>query len=213
MSFLKSVIFGAEGSYNILGVDVTFEKSNSPSYSFASSTGGSGVLSIFTKSLGYLADNCLNSNVFRVVTQGYAHTFVHEMGHALACRVLTDVKPKVRVFTDLCTGRTYVGDPGSLIDSIICASGPLANMAFSGCKLVGATALRGYLSMPVAITIGAGAIVWMTGELFLASISASDKDLGDFGRIARYGSTNLTLASTALIGQCALGVLAACKFM
>jgi hypothetical protein len=216
MSFLNSVIFGAEGSYNILGVDVTFEKSNSPRYSFALSTGGSGVLSIFTKSLGYLADNCLNSNVFRFVTQGYAHTFVHEMGHALACSLLTDQKPKVRIFTDLCVGATYIGNIGRLspkISSIIATSGPMADTAFSGCKLLAATALRSYLSTPIAVTIGAGAVVWMTGELFLAYISASNKDDGDFGKIAEHGSNHLILASTALIGQCALGVLAACKFI
>lgn len=216
MSFLKSVIFGAEGSYNILGFDVSFKKNDSPRYSFAASTCSSGILSIFTKSIGYLADSCLNSKVFHVITQGYAHTFVHEMGHALAFKALTNLKPKVSIYTDFCGGNNNPGSLKSLspkILSSIYVAGPMANMAFSSCKLVGAIALRAYLPMPVVATIGVGAVIWMIGELFLAYTSASNNDRGDFGRIARHGSNHLVLASVALVGQCVLGILAARRFI
>jgi hypothetical protein len=53
-----------------------------------------------------------------------------------------------------------------------------------------------------------GAIVEIAGELYYAYDSASKEDDGDFGIIAREGSLFLGLASTALIAECALGVLA-----
>ncbi len=215
MSFLKSVLFGSEGSYNILGTSVIFEKSNAPVYAFILPE-ASGVFSVFTKSIAYMATRCLNSYAFRILTQGYAHTFVHEMGHALATRILTDKKPIVRIFTDLCMGSNSIPDLNGVSPkacSIIYISGPMANMTFCGCKLVAAAALQSYISTPVAVGLGTGAVIWMSGELFLAYVSASRRDYGDFGSLAQQGSRQLTLASTALIGQCALGLLAASKFV
>lgn len=85
------------------------------------------------------------------------------------------------------------------------------DIAFSSCKLVAATALKSYISWPVALALGIGAVIWMSGELLYAYVSASNRDHGDFGCIARRGNTHLALAGAALASQCALGIFAAIK--
>lgn len=222
---LKSLLFGSEGSYNILGVDVNFKKSDplpfappSPSYYFTLPTTHSTIFNALTKSIGHLANYCLNSNVIRLTTQGYAHTFVHEMGHALACKALTDATPSVLVYTDLCEGRTFYISSSELsptTNSLISVAGPMADALFANFKLAAAARLINYAPValtPVALTIGLGAAMWMTGELFLAYISASSGE-GDFGDIAKHGPKHLALASTALVGQCVLGLFAAYKLI
>jgi hypothetical protein len=208
MSFLKSVFFGSEGSYNIFGTKVKFQD-ELPLNLTPPSLDGASVIS-------KLAFNCINSNAFRWITQGYTHVFVHEMSHAIACKALTGQKSEVNFFTSLCIGMneypltiTYVSDWKK---TVIYAAGPMGDIAFSTCKLVAATALKSYLSWPVALTLGSGAVVWMSGELLYAYVSAANKDHGDFGKIASRGNIHLALASTALVSQCALGIFAAIKF-
>jgi hypothetical protein len=226
MSILKSVFLGSEGSYKILGIDVQFQKNhmpNTPSVVGAITpesylTSQAQNSNIFVKSLGYVADKLLKSNAFKVITQAPMHAFVHEMGHALAAKMLLGDNARVFIYTDLGAGDTFYANfykqfSAERERSIICAAGPMADMIFSSCELVGAVALRNYLSTPVAVTLGAGAVIWMTGELFLAYISASNNTFGDFGIIARNGATHLAIASAALVGQCALGVFAACQFL
>lgn len=207
MSFLKSVLFGSKGSYNIFGTKVKFQN-ELPSYLTLPSLNGAGIIS-------KLAFNCINSNAFRWITQGYTHVFVHEMSHAIACKVLTGQNSKVDFFTSLCIGKnasppavTYASDWKK---TVINVAGPMGDIAFSTCKLVAATALKSYLSWPVALALGSGAVVWMSGELLYAYVSAANKDHGDFGKIASRGNTHLALASTALVSQVALGIFAAIK--
>lgn len=205
MSFLKSVLFGDEGTYNIFGAQVNFEN-ELPSYSLSVSLEGAGLIS-------KLASKCINSNAFRWITQGYAHVFIHEMSHALAYKLLTHQNAKVLVIKNLCQGRTSY--PSTVNTdwkrTILDVSGPMGNIAFSTCKLVAATALKSYLSWPVALALGGGAVIWISGELLFACVSASNKSPADFGFIARRGNTHLALASTALFSQVALGIFAAIK--
>lgn len=207
MSFLKSVLFGSEGSYNVFGTIVKFQN-ELPSYLTPPNLDGAGVVS-------QLAFKCINSNAFRWITQGYTHVFVHEMSHALACKVLIGQNSEVDFFTSLCIGKNRlppaVACASGWKQTVIYTSGPMGDIAFSTCKLVAATALKSYLSWPVALALGSGAVVWMSGELLYAYVSAAKKDNGDFGNIARRGNTHLALASTALISQCALGIFAAIK--
>lgn len=227
---LKSLLFGSEGSYNVFGIDVTFEKgdllpynSPSPTYYFTSPTTDSSIFNAFTKSIGHLANYCLNSNTLRLATQGYAHTFVHEMGHALAFKMLTNRIPVVHIDTNLCEGKTFsefktFNDQNALSptrDSLVSAAGPMADILFSNCELAAAASLISYAPValtPVALTIGLGAAMWTTGELFLAYISTSSGE-GDFGDIAKHGPKHLALASAALVGQCVLGLFTAYKLM
>lgn len=207
MSFFKSILFGSEGSYNIFGTKVKFQN-ELPSHLTPPSLDGAGVIST-------LAFKCINSNAFRWITQGYTHVFVHEMSHAAAHKVLTGQNSEVDFFTSLCVGKTLPSPAAAYASdwkkTAIDIAGPMGNIAFSTCKLVAATALKSYLSWPVALALGSGAVIWMSGELLYAYISASNRDHGDFGNIARRGNTHLALASTALISQCALGILAAIK--
>lgn len=208
MSFLKSVLFGSDGSYNIFGTKVKFQN-ELPSHLTPPSLDGAGVIS-------KLAFNCINSNAFRWITQGYTHVSVHEVSHAIVCKALTGQNSEVNFFTSLCIGKnnyppalSYASDWKQTMVDI---SGPMGDIAFSTCKLVAATALKSYLSWPVSLALGSGAVIWMSGELLYAYVSASNRDYGDFGCIARRGNTHLALASTALISQVALGIFAAIKF-
>lgn len=207
MSFFKSILFGCEGSYNIFGTPVKFQN-ELPSHLTPPSLEGAGLIS-------QLAFKCINSNAFRWITQGYTHVFVHEMSHAVACKVLVGQNSEVDFFTSLCMGKNAL-PPAAVHASdwkktAIEIAGPMGDIAFSSCKLVAATALKSYLSWPVALALGSGAVIWMSGELLYAYVSASKRDNGDFGYIARRSNTHLALASTALVSQVALGIFAAIK--
>ncbi|HSX37301.1 MAG TPA: M50 family metallopeptidase [Chlamydiales bacterium] len=205
-SFLKSVLFGDEGSYKIFGIRANFE--NEPSYPSVSLE-GAGLIS-------KMAYKCLNSNAFRWITQGYAHVFIHELGHALACKLLTNQISTIHVSKSTCAGiatfsTVEFAHASDWKKTIVNVAGPLGNIAFSSCKLVAATALKNYLSWPIALALGSGGVIWISGELFYACISVSNRDAGDFGRIARRGGAHLALAGTALVSQVALGIFAAIK--
>ncbi len=218
MSFLKSLVFGSEGSYKIFGIPVSFEKKD-PSIEIADIE-GAGFIS-------KLANNCLNSIPFRLITQGYAHVCIHEMSHAIAIKLLTNESPYVHICTDTCTGYTR-SDEDDIFepelwkdndnieaepwkDNIIHAAGSIGNVAFSSCELIAATAFKNYLSWPVALALGGGGALWLSGELLYSYVSAIRKDNGDFGQIASSHKMHLALAGAALVGECALGVLAAVK--
>jgi hypothetical protein len=133
----------------------------------------------------------------------------------MACKVLTGQNSEVIFFTSLCVGMnrypSAMGNASDWKQTAINIAGPMGDMAFSSCKLVAATALKSYLSWPVALALGSGAVMWMSGELLYAYVSASNRSHGDFGWIARRDHTHLALASTALVSQCALGVFAAIR--
>jgi hypothetical protein len=207
MSFLKSILFGCEGSYNIFGTQVEFE-SELPSHLIPPNLKGVGLIS-------QLAFKCVQSNAFRWVTQGYAHVFVHEMSHALAFKILTGKNSKVIFFTKLLLGRNiWPPEVENLVDwkrTVINVAGPMGNIAFSTCKLIAATALKSYLYWPVSLALGSGAVIWISGELFYAYVSASKNDTGDFGCIARRSNTHLALASTVIVNQLALGTFLVIK--
>lgn len=210
MFFLNSVLFGSEGSYNILGIQANFKKEEEKPWwcPFISRPNvlGAGIIAT-------VANECRSINLFRFITQGYAHVFVHEMSHALAFKLMTNQDTSIQVFTSTCTGSASLPTE-TLPDwkkTIVSAAGPMGDIAFCTCKLVAATALKSYLSWPIALALGSGSVIWMSGELLYACTSALKKNGGDFGKIASTGNAHLTLASTALASQCALGIFAAVK--
>lgn len=203
MSFLKSLLFGSEGSYNICGIQAKFEKEVHSLNPFPNLE-GAGFIS-------KMAITCINSNMFRWITQGYAHVFVHEMSHALTFKLLSGQDTTIKIYKSSCNGESFhrLATHPDWKKTIVDVAGPIGDIAFSTCKLVAATALKSYLSWPVALTLGSGAVIWMSGELLYAYTSALNRDTGDFGCIASYGKTYLALASTALVSQYALGIFAA----
>ena len=137
MSFVSSALFGSEGSYNILGVDVKFKEKTPIEMSTEMSTlDGAGLIST-------LAQAIIGSTIFRLASQGYLHVFVHEMGHALSFGLFKNQNTTVTIHQDTCTGVTdYPSTTGKIArwkNSVISAAGPMTNMAFSACKLVAIT--------------------------------------------------------------------------
>lgn len=206
MSFIKSVMFGSEGSYSFFGIQTTFEKSTPAD--FSNDFRGASLIS-------YAANVCINSQVFRYTTQGYLHVFVHEMGHALSYKLLTGKNSIIRIFQKTCTGTTQHSIPLYRFPkwkvTIIGVTGPIGNIAFSTCKLLAAIAFKNFLTLPIAVTLGVGSVIWISGELLYAFTSAINKDSGDFHQISYMGKPYLALASAALISQAALSIFVAIK--
>lgn len=206
------MLFGSEGEYTILGVPVRFTISAKGSmfenHAQDNLLEGAGVI---TK----LAKMCISSNVFRLISQGYSHVFVHEMSHALAWKLLnkSNESVKIRIVTELCTGQfsppaISVENRSDWKNTIVNATGSMGNIAFSFCKLIAANRLKKYLSWPVALALSSGAATWILGELVYSFTSAVNEDGGDFGKIAKRNKKHLALASAAIIGECALGIFA-----
>ncbi|MBA3958602.1 MAG: hypothetical protein H0X51_09470 [Parachlamydiaceae bacterium] len=206
ITFVKSVLFGSDGNYHAFGIDIQYKQNELGSNS---DLGGAGCISV-------IANRCFNSHVFHVVTQGYLHTFIHEVGHALAGKVLYGENSRIIICTSPIhpVNRRDESRFKNWKETIYCLSGPLANMCFSTCKLVAAVAFRSYLSLPVACIFGAGAVFWISGELLYAYVSAAGNlPEGDFYKIARIGNVHLALSTVVLVGQAALGVFCAVQFL
>lgn len=207
MAFLKSVFFGSEGTYHILGIEVRFEK-ELPAHYPDLNLDGAGFIS-------KIASRCITSKPFCWISHAYSHVFAHEMSHALAVKAVVNQTSQVHVNTELSIGGTTypreLREAASWKKALVSVSGPMGNVAYCTCKLVAATALKDYLTWPVSVVLGGGAVMWMSGELLYAYTSATYGTRGDFGQIASLGNTHLALASAALVGECALGVFAAIK--
>lgn len=205
MSFLKSLFLGSEGSYKVFGVPVSFEDRASDSNS-----NPGGVLAV--------AKKCLDNTVFRFANLSYAHVFFHEMGHVLMSKQFprkdlfsiqpnAEVVQEVTIFTKTCEGVTINGTLGltGWKKTLVCVSGPMANIAFSTVMLAAAQVLKGSIvTLPIALALECGAVYEIAGELYYAYDSATKEDDGDFGLIARQGDKFLGVAGIALIAEAAL---------
>jgi hypothetical protein len=204
--FLKSIIFGSEGSYKFFDINVVFEKTDNSQYLFAQALNNP-----LAKPIGHLADCFLKSKAFRIATQGYLHTFIHEMGHALARKLLGKHSPSISINTKngggFCTTATDEGILSNKENFIISFSGPATDMAFSTCKLLATIALRPYIPKIAVVAMVSSSAIWMIGELFLALTSALNKDHGDFGKIRECGPKYLWLASIGLVGQLSFAII------
>lgn len=196
MSIIFSLLNGNQGNYNILGAKVTFGP-----FAYGTMPSGGGML----RSLMF---GCLSSHFFRVISNSYTHVFMHEMGHAVATKLLTNQNPKVTIFNDCFGGITHDCSSSGWKDVAIDAAGPLGSMVFSSCKLAIAVLLYKQMSKPVGYLLGAQAAISMFGELLYA---ASYSKGGDFGNIADYGLSPLLISLATLVSTCALGVLGSIK--
>jgi len=209
MGILKSILFGSEGCYESKIANISFEKLDRPGYSLIEGAKGS---NFFHNCVCYLAEKCLTSKAFILATQGYLHTLVHELGHAGTYKYFTTHAPNVTIITNHCSGFTsyfprFYRSASPIKKTIMNIGGPMSNMIFSSTKLIAAAALKDYISWPVALVLGTGSVVWMSGELLYAFTSAYKQDQGDFGCIAERSKVHLVISAAALIGQYALGIL------
>ncbi len=205
MSLIKSLIFGQEGTYKVLGVPVRFQKIN-PADDSISDAELATKLSDRGIFVFRLIENLFSSKAYLVTTQSYVHTFVHEMSHALADKFLCKGSPEVEINDDA-TGLTTTS---SLISeawksTVFRLAGSMGDIAFSTGQLVAITSLRGYLTTPGSLMLGAPAVLDIASELFYSFSSGLVKDDGDFGEIAKKG--RLGVASAALITEIALSAL------
>ena len=204
MEIFKSLLLGHPGSFHVSDIKVDFVANNDPVYAFDQNSRNP-----FIRIVSQSAHACLNSRFFRYFTMGYVHTFVHEMGHALAYKLLTGSPSSIEIQTNTCTGVTHYRNykPLSpLAESFTSLSGALANIVFSICKIVAACALSSYITVPVALGIGIGAAIWITGELFYAFHSGLYQDHGDFGKIAQNGPLHFISSVAVLTSAVALGI-------
>lgn len=127
MSIIKSLFFGSEGSFQVLGIPVDFQRelpSDRP------------LLSSENLALDY-AIKCLKNRAFCIATLGYAHVFVHEMGHALVGKFLLNQNSRVQIFTKDCVSLTASSGTAPLPTwkkTVRFAAGPMANMVFFKCQ-------------------------------------------------------------------------------
>jgi hypothetical protein len=210
MSILKSLIFGSEGSYHVLGIPVDFRKKES---SDPFTTEASGIDLIFKPIeheagfISKLADKCFNG-----LARAYMHTAVHEMGHAIAYKLFSGDTPNIVVYSDQgsegYTHSQWINCLPAWQRNIVSAAGALGNVAFSSCELATAFALKRYCG-PLALVLGSGAAASIAQDLIYSIHSTIKQDDGDFGKIAQSNKTHLALAGAALVGECALAALAA----
>jgi hypothetical protein len=205
MSLINSLLFADKGSYNILGTKINFNED--PQAKSLTGLENAGLIS-------KLAIMCINSNLFRLASQGYTHVLVHEMGHALTYKLLVDKNhtPSITIFKDTCQGVTkFPRDDKTKISplqqTMISVAGSMTNIAFSILKIIIANSLVSFISVPIALIIRVSSIIWISGELLYSfSSSISKNGFGDFNSIKNQGSLHLLAASVALIIECALGI-------
>ncbi len=204
--FFASLLFGIEGNYRGLGIDISFEEKSYPQYDFYTSR------SCFpVKVVGCACENLLKSRALKILSFGYLHVFIHEMGHILAKRILNldfGSSYNINIHTNQGTGNNSPSPyEYGFKHTIISVAGPAANLLFSSCICVAAAAFKSYIGWPVYLLLAAGAVSWMAGELTYATFSAIREDRGDFGRIRGEGTSHLIFASAVVISICALGIL------
>lgn len=191
MSFIKSVFLGSEGNYKVWGLDISFKK-DYPSGEKPSR-------------LSKISDR-----VFGIVCQQYLYTLIHEVGHAIAYRLLENRSSKINIF------RNADGEHCAFLcssikkQSIALAAGSLTNTAFAGIMLTSSIALRRAFPL-LSMWYGCSAYYSIADELFNSIASAYQRDDGDFGRLVRQPLTHLAAASAAQIGLIALAHFGAYK--
>lgn len=163
MYFFNSIFFGTPGTYKIHNIEMTFTKEELD-------------IDVFKQTwFGRCVNLCLGNSLFRFLTFGYLHVFIHELGHALASLLQGHKHVKIKISTNTCKGVTEWQDfTKALIgpEFFTSIAGPLAGMTLETIKLIGAIALGvllpSFIGLPLEIAIGAGSVIWLLGELSYA---------------------------------------------
>lgn len=203
-AFVKSIFCGCDGQYNIFDVPTQFMNKKKEDKTDELSN---------QKSVGFIKSKLqtvFKARIFKILVQQYIHTFVHEMGHVLALKILRpDIEDmRLEIYTNG-EGTTFREDiPFSSREiTIIKLSGPMLNGLFTSCKFVISMALKAYLSTPVIAILALITLFNIADELAYAYYSAKDQDNGDFGVIRQQGSRALVVSTALLVGQYAVGII------
>jgi hypothetical protein len=196
MSIVKSALLGTPGYYRVADVPVEFKE---------------GECSVKDRSiLGKFTSYFTSNRFFQLATFGYTHVFVHEMGHALAAKLVSPKLPEVTVYTTTCTGGTRFYGAGRMRaawkNTFITAAGSMTDIAFSIGNIVVINGLQAFLPWPVSLALKAGNAFWITGEVLYAVSSAIQRNDGDFGQILNDEPLHFPIASVALVAEAALGL-------
>lgn len=192
MNLCKSVLFGCEGNYQFFDTKLKFQ----------SKTTDKTVSNVNT------IKQCLFTTI-RVASQLHLHTFVHQMGHILAEKLLmgvTSSEISIVTFNDKLHPVVYKEAHKNFNTrlSLVEAAGPLAHVAFCIVKLAVAVLFTNYITFPVAFALGSVAFGYITADVLGAALS---RGRDDFGYIAKNSKTHYAMAMFALITEVALGAL------
>lgn len=91
MKLAKSILFGANGTYNFCNINVNFKATDQGSEVFEET--------LFAKTANFL----LGNPIIKAATFGYLHVLIHEMGHVLAYKLRGEHSTsEINVFTKTC---------------------------------------------------------------------------------------------------------------
>lgn len=165
MSLLASTLFGLKENYNLYGINIKFDD-QIDDYNVFGNT-------FFSKTTNFL----LSNRIIKLITFGYLHVFIHEMGHAFAAKLCGNSKCYITVFTSTCRGTTFLPDNSNIFISI---AGPILSIFWETAKLIAAIALIILLPLPIGLPLGiflaAGSAFWLFGEMAYACSRNGDWD-------------------------------------
>lgn len=202
MNVFKSLVFSSKGSFDILGIPVYFKP--------------------WRKRIPKKSTESLFKRYFRTILKTLSlqtlHTFIHEMGHALAYKYFAKESPKVTIFIDSqaldqpTSKKRWSGEIefnnkklSHFKKAIFYASGSIASISLCFCELVFGLFLS-------SIWFPLGMIFFIVGcygiyhEIHSEVLNYTQKGT-DFWHIRKKNKSHLKLAITIIVTQCAIGIL------
>lgn len=227
MTLLKSLFLGYPGNYQVYNIPVSIYRKGDEFDKMIDRLGkaiermnaGNSPTTLDNKFLPtkpFTALASANSSA-TLLTQEYFFTFIHEMGHALAAKLLAkEERPNITIyleerdsypFQSKSAGETnYCEDLfSSRENNIILAAGPISECVVSGAQCLAVVAIARYLPSYVSKAMYAMAIAPFFGRTVNSMYCFGEK--ADFAKIRQNSYTALAIA-TALVAGNAFAVIA-----
>ena len=164
---LTSIFFGKPQVYELGSIRINFSEQPLDAAVFGNSL------------FGKATNTFLSSSIAKVVTLGYLHVLIHEMGHATMDSLLNcKIRANIQISTLTCQGNTL----GGASSKLVFLAGPVAGVSLELAKLAASVALVTFaplhIAVPVATLLTFGALIWIFGE-FMYALSGN----GDWAEI------------------------------
>lgn len=203
MALIQSILVGSEGNYSIFNTPVIF-RPNADKNAFSE------------KFLNSRIAKIVNSKIGQISLFAYLHVFIHEMGHALARKMMKS-DARVTVFTNEVGGFTSFILPPSggnvkAKNSFVSLAGALSSMIFSCNQLAIGILIGKHVFKPLGYALGINATIWIIGEL-IQTFSGIGIEGADFSSIKKNGVDHLLICLSAVVSTCALGIFASIKLL